>query len=327
VRRTALLAVLLAAAGTLAAADAPVVSVALDKTSVSVGDRVTATYSARIPSGATLDVDSFVTPAPEEKDAAPAGPVLDYQRPSAPRVAMEKDGSAVWTLAVPVTPFAAGDVPVPGPHLVYTGPSGERTELRAASAVLHVASRLPQGKKPEALDPKADRGVRVPPHGWLFWTSIALALAALALLAWRLLRRRAEAPREVAAPPLPPAEELMLQLKRLEGETAKLGDDARPFYSELTHAAKRYLERRLDAPVLEWTTFETVRRLRDRGLEPPREIGLSELLGAADRVKFGKGRATREEARAHVERARLLCRHVESVLSPPPVEETPEKAS
>jgi len=82
---------------------------------------------------------------------------------------------------------------------------------------------------------------------------------------------------------------------------------------------KRYLERRLELPVLEWTTFETVRRLRERNLEPPREIGLSELLGAADRVKFGKGRATREEAKAHVERARLLSTHLESLLAPPPV--------
>ena len=44
---------------------------------------------------------------------------------------------------------------------------------------------------------------------------------------------------------------------------------------ELTHAVKRYLERRLDEPVLEWTTFETVRRLREKGFELPREVAFA----------------------------------------------------
>ena len=60
------------------------------------------------------------------------------------------------------------------------------------------------------------------------------------------------------------------ELDRLALLVETLGGDPRGFYSELTHAVKRYLERTTGDPVLEWTTFETVRRLRERGFELPR---------------------------------------------------------
>jgi hypothetical protein len=315
-----LLLVALPALAARAATDAPAVSVALDRAAVEIGETVTATYTATIPARGSLELEALVTPAPAEGSAPPAGGVLDYSRPAPPKVATAKDGTTQWTLTVRLAPFAAGDIAVPGPHLVYVAPSGERTPVRGANAALHVTSRLPQGQKPEALAPKSDRPVRIPAHGVLFWTLIALAVFAAAALVWWLIRRR-RAPAEAAAPappPLPPAEELARELDRLAGIASSLGEDPRGFYSELTHAVKRYLERRLELPVLEWTTFETVRRLRERNLEPPREIGLSELLGAADRVKFGKGRATGDEAKSHVERARLLSSHLESLLAPPP---------
>ena len=303
-----------------APADEPVITVAVDRDTVNVGDPVTATYTAKLPARGSLELDALVTPAPAGGSTG-SGPVLDYARPSAPSVAAGSDGASVYTLKVRVTPFAAGEIPVPGPHFVWVAPSGERTPVRGASALLHVASRLPQDQKPESLAPKNERPIRIPSYGPLFWVAIGLAvLAAAALVFWLVRRRRAKGEAAVPAPPaLPPLEELTQELDRLSRVADSLGDDPRGFYSELTHAAKRYLERRLDLPVLEWTTFETIRRLRERNLEPPREIGLSELLGAADRVKFGKGRATREEARAHVERARLLARHMEARLVPPPI--------
>src|SRR5665811_1713123 len=81
---------------------------------------------------------------------------------------------------------------------------------------------------------------------------------------------------------------------------------ARDFYSELTHAVKRFLERATGEPVLEWTTFETVRRLREKGFDFPREAAFPDLLASADRVKFGKGDATREDAQQALARARLV---------------------
>ena len=117
---------------------------------------------------------------------------------------------------------------------------------------------------------------------------------------------------ESAAPALVPGEELRLALARLAAAAENLGDDARGFYSELTYAVKRFLERATGDPVLEWTTFETVRRLREKGFDFPREAAFPELLASADRVKFGKGSSTRADAREALVRARAVLHDVES---------------
>jgi hypothetical protein len=83
----------------------------------------------------------------------------------------------------------------------------------------------------------------------------------------------------------------------------------------------------LDEPVLEWTSFETVRQLREKGIELSREIGFPELLSAADIVKFGRGRSTREAALDHLARARRLHGGLEARFAPGPAAPETEKAS
>ena len=177
-----------------------------------------------------------------------------------------------------------------------------------------MASRLPKGEKPEQIAPKADKGIRIPAIPVKVWAALAAGVALVAGLVWWWVsrRRRRAATGEPEAPPVPAGEELTRELDRLALLVETLGGDPRGFYSELTHAVKRYLERTTGDPVLEWTTFETVRRFRERGFELPADVALPDLLASADRVKFGKGVATREEARQALDRARRLHAHVEA---------------
>ncbi len=315
---------------------APIVfEVAADRTEVSVGDRVTVTYSARIPAGSTLTIDALVTPEPPEGQRPPGGSVLEFDVPLPPVVGTkeEKDGAVLWKQTVTFIPFMAGTVVVPGPHFTFEeknpgGLPGRPLDLRPPSVTLQVASRLPKDAKPEALAPKEDRSVRLPGPSLLFWAGVAaLALLLATALAWSFLRKRRKVAAEEIIPSIPPGEELLGELSRLEREAELLGEDPRGFYADLTHAVKRYLERRLEMPVLEWTSFETVRRLAEKDLEMPREIGFSELLSAADFVKFGRGRSTRDTARHHLARARKLHEHVEARLAPPLAPPGTEKAS
>jgi hypothetical protein len=313
----------------------PVFEVAADRTSVSVGDRVVVTYSARIPAGATLALDALVTPEPPEGQRPPGGAVLEYETPKPPVVEPKPaaDGTVLWKQTVELLPFLAGSVTVPGPHFRLTeeaagGAERHTLDVRPPSIALQVASRLPKDAKPESLPPKDDRPVRLPTVSPFFWAGLAACLLLLALaLWWRIRKRRRKAAAAPASPPRPAGEEFLEALALLERETETLGDDPRDFYSRLTHAVKRYLERRLDAPVLEWTTFETVRRLREKGFELPREVAFSDLLSAADFVKFGKGRSTRDDARTHLSRARLLHEHLEARLAPPPAAAPRERVS
>lgn len=284
------------------------VAVAIDKPKPAVGERVVATYTATVPEGTSLTIDTLVSPKPTEGDAAVSGMAFEFE-PVAPP-AIEKTstpGTVLWKQQIAFASFAAGSLPVPGPHINVTSKDGAKTTVRAAATRIEVSSRIPEGQKPEELAIKTDRGVRLPARSAWFWGGLAALVLLLAFAVWALFRKK-KAPAVEAAPvpKLSPAEELDESLERLAREADVLGEDSRDFYSYLTHAVKRYLERRLDMPVLEWTTFETLRRLRDAGWDMPREVGLSELLSGADRVKFGRGRSTRQEARENLDRARKL---------------------
>ena len=287
-----------------------------DRTSVSVGDRVLVTYTARIPAGATLTLDSLVTPAPEEGARPPGGAVLEFENPAPPKVTKSTTGDFFdWQQAVALFPFAAGTVRVPGPHYTFEeSPSGRKLDVRPPDLEIQVTSRLPKDKKPEEIAPKADKGVRLPAIPAKVWFALGAALALVAGLVWWWIarRRRKTEAGEPAAPPLPPGEELRRELDRLAPLVETLGEDPRGFYSDLTHAVKRYLERTTGDPILEWTTFETVRRFRETGFELPSDVALPDLLASADRVKFGKGAATRENAREALVRTRRLHDQVEA---------------
>ncbi len=309
---------LILSASLLAAPASPRSEVTLDKREVSLGDRVVATYSAWVPAGSRIEVDAVVSPKVEREGDAPTGPVLDYALPGPETVGLPgPDGLVKWSRSVPFTPLLPGDLPIPGPHLVLVSATGEKTPFRPPQTMLKVLSRLPAGEKPEKLAPKADRPARIPPLSAWFWGAMALLSALLLAGLFLLFRRKAGAgssPRALP-PSVPPGPEFLAALDSLAGRLPSGGDDPRAFYSELTYATKRYLERQLKLPVLEWTTFETVRRLREAGWDLPREIGFSEVLGAADQVKFGRGAATRAEAERHLVRARKLYGHVEAALA------------
>ena len=296
----------------------PVFSATVDRTSVSIGDRVVVTYTARIPAGSSLMLEAFVTPAPEEGKRPPGGAILEYESPAAPSVTKSKTGDFFeWSQTVALFPFAAGAVSVPGPHYTFEESStGRKVDVRPPDLELQVASRLPLDQKPDEIAPKTDKPVRIPSWPLKYWVALAAGVAlAASLVAWLVSRRRRKRAGEApGAPAIPPGEEFRRALARLATVADDLGDDARGFYSDLTHAVKRFLERATGEPVLEWTTFETVRRLREKGFEFPREAAFPDLLAGADRVKFGKGAATREDARQAVARARLVLDDVEARL-------------
>ena len=287
-----------------------VVTSTADRTTAAVGERVTVVYSARIPEGAALKLEALVSPARPEGQSATAGFVLDFE-PVAPPAVKKENGTGLVDVrqTVSLAPFVPGETRIPGPVFSYEGPDGTKAVVRPPEVKLTVSSRLPADQEPEQVAPKPERPVRIPARGAWFWASIAAAILAVAgLVFWLVKRRKKKGPaaEASAAPPPPPDVELEAALAALAARVASLDGDARPFYTELTHAAKRFLERHLGVPVLEWTTFETVRRLRENGTEPPHEVALPELLVGADRVKFGRAESTREDAARSLANARHL---------------------
>jgi hypothetical protein len=217
--------------------------------------------------------------------------------------------------------FALGEVEIPPIPVRYRLPDGTEGEAEAEPITLKVTSLLPRNADEQKLaDIRAPREVEI---GAAFWVALVVALlVAAGLAAWLVRRRRrTTSPEEVAVPATPPDAEALAALGELERSGLLEARAFREFYIRLTVTAKRYLERRLEAPVLEMTTQETLAFLRghaDGGEVLP---VMRELAQAADQIKFARGQGLAEAAERHLAAVRSMVPALEARLRP----ETPEE--
>ena len=154
---------------------------------------------------------------------------------------------------------------------------------------------------------------------------VGLLLVAV-LVTWLVRRRRrrrecAEAP---VVPETPPDVEALRGSRRAGAAGLLERAEYRPYYIRLTAVAKRYLERRLGAPVLEMTTSETLAFLRDHAHGGELLPVVRDLAQAADQIKFARGEGLVAAAERHLAAVRALVPALEARLRPaepqPPVE-------
>jgi hypothetical protein len=217
--------------------------------------------------------------------------------------------------------FQLGEASV-GPVVVkYQLPDGTAGEAQSEPVSMKVKSLLPKDAEEQKLaDIKGPLALGI---GTPFWIALAVATLAVVALVVFLLRRRGRPAflPERAAPVVDPATEARAALDALarSGELARA--DYRAFYIALTAIAKRYLERRLEAPVVEMTTAEMVAFLRQSekgtGLATP----MRDLANAADQIKFAKGVGQEAEAERHLDAVRSLITILEERFAPPPPQE------
>jgi hypothetical protein len=202
----------------------------------------------------------------------------------------------------------------------YRLADGTEGEASSGAVPLKVASLLP--KDPQARKLADVRGPARVAVGRAFWIALVAAVALVAaLVAWLLHRRkRKETPRGVAVPELPPDAEALRALDELAAAGLLSRGEYRSFYIQLATVAKRYMERRLGAPVLEMTTAETLAFLR--GHAHGRELlpVVRDVAEAADRIKFARGQGLSPEAERHLAAVRALVPALETRLRPVVVE-------
>ena len=217
--------------------------------------------------------------------------------------------------------FALGDVALPALLVRYRLADGTEGDASAAGPTVKVGSLLPKDAQEQGIaDIVGPVRVAVAP---VFWAALALVvlLASAALWwLWRRSKRKAPLAPTAAEPERPPAEEALRALDRLARADHFARGDGRGYYIDLSFIAKRYLERRLSAPVVEMTSAEMLAHLRDSPhaadlLTPMRDLAL-----AADQVKFARGEALREEGERHLAAVRALIERLEERLRPKPVD-------
>lgn len=215
--------------------------------------------------------------------------------------------------------FALGEVAVPPLAVRYRLPDGREGELQTEPIPLSMVSVLPQDPQQRTLaDIRGPLGLTA---GRAFYLAVALAAALVlagAMAALRALRRRRRGSGPLPAVVQPPDVEALSALDALRASSLLSPGTLRPFYIALAEIAKRYLERRLGAPVLEMTTTEMVAFLRQHPLADPFADRLRDLATAADQVKFARGPGLREEAERHLAAVRDVVLSLEARLRPQP---------
>jgi len=209
--------------------------------------------------------------------------------------------------------FAVGDVAIPRIPVKYRLPDGTEGETTTEPVPLRIVSLLPKGEaEPQLVDIRGPRGVSI---GRAFWLALAAGAALAALVIALVLKRRRRAPVAApAAPPVPPDVEALRALDALAASALLDHGEVRRFYIELIAVAKRYLERRLGAPVLEMTSHEATLFLKGHPQAAPLATAFREMCGAADQVKFARGDTVADEVVRHLTAARSLVSTLESRL-------------
>jgi hypothetical protein len=295
---------LAAAAG---ADEAPRVLVTASQSEVGVGEPFTVELKAFGPPGTTWTFPPEAGNDSVELRTPPAAPSASPE-PLPPGVHRYQAAA-----------FALRDVEVPAVTVRYRLPDGTEGGTATAPLKLTIVSVLPKDPSQQQL---ADiRGPMALAVGLPFWIALAVLVLLLAALAyWLVRRRRPAAAPEPAVPELTPEEQARRALEALAGSDLLPRGQYRPYYIALTEIAKRYLERRLEAPVLEMTSSETVAALRDHTQLHDLAFAVRELTGAADQVKFAQGASAEADGRRHLEVVRHLVETIETRLRPQPAE-------
>lgn len=206
--------------------------------------------------------------------------------------------------------FKAGRHPLP--VFVFLVQNGARVDtLRSDTASVTIASVLPASMQ--------DIHGLAPPEAfpnrlvWIIPLALAL-LAALALAAWRLLRRLRTI-QALAEAPLPPWEEALAALEGMPWREWLETGQVKRYYYALSQVLKRYIERRFEFAAVEQTTTEIL--LSMRAHRTPLRDDIGRFFARYDLVKYSKWVPPAEEAESAIGQVR------EFVVKTRPAEPSP----
>ena len=159
--------------------------------------------------------------------------------------------------------------------------------------------------------------------GYVTWTIIAIIiLVLLFLVAKRILAHYGKSFSDIfkPAPPLPPHEIALRDLKKLHSERLWQEDKHKLYYSGLTDILRAYIAGQFGVGALEMTSDEIIDAMRGVEIPQKQKMDLTELLRDADLVKFAKAMP---EAEANEAAYTMALNFVEQTMPQP--EEDDEK--
>ena len=257
----------------IATADIPVdVKNTADPRRVTLGDEIKYVLDIEYPKKFSL------VPLPEPLPVAPFE--VKFKEHSSAEERSRVHEHFLFTLTV----FDLGEKKIPPIPIRIKDPQGMMYEIPTDEVSIQVVSI---GKPTEKADIRPIKGPvslsLKAVQRWFLALAIFLITFVTAVVYFSRRKRLSLDPESL----LPPHERAMRELSRLRQKDLA-GRDEKIYYSELSDILRRYLERRFDLSVFEWTTVELVTELKARNFDPLVIEKIREVLEIADLVKFAK---------------------------------------
>lgn len=287
---------------------APVrVDMDVDRTAITVADRLTVQLTASAPAGYEADLPAGL-PEPKEKNAT-AFHLVDASEPS---LEVAKDGLTRTRRTYVLEPDLAGAYTIPA-LTVHFRKAGEDKEtsgrtIDTAEIPVTVASLLPAAASAGEMKPHDIRPPAPLPVGmaaWYWTAGIAAGLLLAGLGGFWVVRKRRSARLIAAEIVIPPHEAAFSALDRLLAANLIEKGEIKAFYQEISGILRRYIEARFGLRAPEQTTEEFLDGLRTGEALDVRYQGLlKQFLTHCDLVKFAAHLPTDADIRNSVDSCR-----------------------
>ena len=247
----------------------PIIEVRPSTSNVSIGERFQVTVEARGPSGMAFEFPKEISDGSVE---------LTQSNPSTALANVVTYDAQVFAIGT--------EGRIPPIEIHYRSQGGDAGSAKSEPVPLNVVSILdPNDQNPAPADFAPPVPVLVSRAFWIAGSAAGLVLIALLVLLIRRIRFPKKLVDPIVTPAISPEEEALNGLNQLA--TARPTQEAKALYIQLTQILKQYLERRLEAPVMEMTSTETVAFVKAHAWTTPHAVALRDLVTAADLVKFG----------------------------------------
>lgn len=252
-------------------------AVTLDRTSITVGDRV------------DLSVVVDAQPGYAVSDPTVARQIGDFEIVEDRASTKSTRPSGVrFTFRYVITAWTVGDHVLPPIEIAYVSPDGSSGVARTDQVAVHVTSVITANDDPTSIKPLKPQ-LAFPESAWVRVERVVLGVAGVlgatafaALLFWYLLRRRAIVAQEEH---LTPAQRTLRDLDVLAEERLPEHGRTAEHYDRLAVSLRRYVVERFG--VEPGRTSREVREALERaGLDRTQAAAIYEILREADEVRF-----------------------------------------
>jgi hypothetical protein len=270
------------------------ITTAVDRTSATVGDRITMTVTVEHPAGTRVAWPDSLDLAPFEALDARIAPTT------------QADGTARSTATFTLAAFELGELEIPSFDVEVVGTGGESETLSTEAWGVEIVS-VGVDESGDIRDIRGPLSIPMSLLRMLLLALVPLLLVALLYTLARRLRSRDEEP-EPARPALErPAHEIALEaLAALEGSGMLERGEVKEYHIDVSDILRTYVERRFRVDALEMTTREVLQGLEREGVDDSFREGLSAFLDQCDMVKFAKVRPGPDQSRQVLELGRRI---------------------